>query len=298
MEQKNNTDTQPEKKSSGLAPLRKLFITLLLLVIAWSALRYIALPMFAGNLSAEPGEIAELKGRIDALENALAEIKSQPPVTAAGIDLAPLEARIAQLESMPAPNIEGPSFDSNELETEVAALKATVDELKLQDHSYVRSVILFTQLQQAVTSGKPYHDAFSALETLRPQLGEALNPLREAATIGVPTLEQLQSQLKKAIPSALSPKDENSPLMNNLRSLVKVRKVGEDQQGDDDGAILARAEAKLKQGDVLASLKEAEQLSPAAQTTLEVWMIHAKQHLDAKEALRAINMTLSQGMHP
>jgi|GEM_PF-6984517 len=83
--------------------------------------------------------------------------------------------------------------------------------------------------------------------------------------------------------------------MHNLTSSIHVRKVGEQHTGDDDGAIIARAEAQLKAGDVDAALSEMSALSPDAAKFFADWMSMAKSQNTATEAARTMKRYLDEG---
>jgi hypothetical protein len=263
-------------------------------------MRYIMLPNIFKDEATPPATTTaalpnDLEERIHTLETELAALKDATP---SATDLSPLEARITALENKPATEAAPTVITSNINNEELAALKQEVEALKKADHAYVRSIIVFGQLQETVRAGKPYRGELQALQDIRPALKEVLLPLETNATIGIATLEQLNSQFKTAVTPALNPNDTKKSLTNNLRSLVKIRKIGEEQQGDDDEAILARAEAKLKKGDIAETIKETQQLSPKALAAFDAWQQNAKQHLLALNALENINNALSQGSIP
>ncbi len=79
-----------------------------------------------------------------------------------------------------------------------------------------------------------------------------LAQLAPYAADSAPTLSVLQSQFAAAIPQAMTPEDSNA-LTRHLQSMIRIRKVGEQQTGGSNEAIIARAEAKLNRGDVKAS---------------------------------------------
>ena len=297
------TVERPKQKRSVVSILRRMMVTGILLAIVWLTMRYAVLPnMFTGEASKPIATTTintnDLQERVSALETQLAALKEASPTVNTTIDLSPPEARIAALENKPTPEAAPTVITSNVNSEELAAIKQEVEALKKTDHAYVRSIILFGQLQQAVRVGKPYHVELQTLQAVRPELKDSLAALEDSATIGITTLEQLSSQFKAAITPALNPDDTKKSLANNLRSLVKIRKIGEEQQGDDDEAILARAEAKLKKGDIAESIKEVQQLSPKALAAFDAWQLNAKQHLLALDALENVNNALSQGSKP
>ncbi len=295
---------KPKKIQFIIIRLRRMAVTLALLAIVWGVMQYMVLPSIItgepANPISSPAISSGLEERISLLESQVTDLKESPTVTTTSVDFSPLEARISALETKPVPEVAPAAtvITSTINNEELAALKQEVETLRKSDHAYVRSIIVFGQLQQAVRAGKPYQLELQTLENLRPELKESLSPLADTALIGIATLEQLTAQFKAAITPALNPDDMQESLTNNLRSLVKIRKIGEEQQGGDDEAILARAEARLKKGGLAEAIKETQQLSPEALAAFEAWQHNAKQHVLALDALVNLNQALSQGEKP
>ena len=111
-------------------------------------------------------------------------------------------------------------------------------------------------LREALATGRPFAAIKDALVAESTGWVEKLAPVSAFAATGVPTLDGLKMQFKSAIAPALRPQTEEKNLVANLKSLVKIRKVGSEQKGADDDAVIARAEAKLNAGDVAAALAE------------------------------------------
>lgn len=76
-----------------------------------------------------------------------------------------------------------------------------------------------------------------------------------------------------------------APIAATLQSLVAIRRVGE-RAGEDDEALLARAEQRLVAGDTAAALALLARLSPAAAAPLAPWIGRA-QALEARDAALA-----------
>jgi hypothetical protein len=64
-------------------------------------------------------------------------------------------------------------------------------------------------------------------------------------------------------------------LKREVRSWVRIRKVGSRHKGKDDASIIARAEAALAQGDVAKALEEVQRLSVHASPYFAVWRAQA-----------------------
>ena len=120
----------------------------------------------------------------------------------------------------------------------------------------------------------------------------ALAQLKPYATDGVPTLPILQMQFQTLVPKAMAAGQDSSLIARNLQSLIRIRKVG-DQEGSSDEAILARAEAVLDRGDVAASLKNTSTLSANAKGIFSIWNDHAQAYINAHDALRNLQLALT-----
>src|SRR5690606_14277903 len=99
-------------------------------------------------------------GRIKVLEERVAALENKET---AAVDLAPLEARIAALESAPAAAAE-PSARHEEID----ALRAEIDKLKSSSRGGMKSLILISQLQDAIRAGRPFASELATLAELRP----------------------------------------------------------------------------------------------------------------------------------
>ena len=75
---------------------------------------------------------------------------------------------------------------------------------------------------------------------------------------------------------------------NNLRQLVTVRPVGAKAEGENAAAVVARAQARLQEGDLAAAVQEVEQLSGEAAQAAQPWLDQARARLAAEEAVSAL----------
>ncbi|MDX2074341.1 MAG: hypothetical protein SFX19_08280 [Alphaproteobacteria bacterium] len=284
-------DAQPSRKRRIIASVKGLLFTMMVLAALWFGLRYVLTPLVLPEEMVEaPAIPADLEARIKTLETKLSILENKPSPAP---DLGPLEARLNALENAPRPTANEAAPAANP--DDIAALKAEMEQIKSLDHGYVRALILTSQLQDAVRSGRPFASELAALQALRPALKETLAPLSDASTTGIATLAGLTEQFTRAIEPALTPESGKKTFVQNLRSLVKIRKIGESQQGADDEAVLARAEARLAKGDVAATLQEIATLSPRAADIFAAWKGRAETHLAAQAALVTLQTSLAAG---
>jgi hypothetical protein len=279
-------ESPPPTRSSyrPMDSVKRLGVTFIVLGVIWLVLKY-AGPSLVGGSAAPPAPAVQ---RIETLP-----APSSAPDTAR-IDA--LEARIKALEERPtqaAPVADARVSDlSEQLSSQqgaVADLKKSIDD----GNRHLAALTLFGQLKEAVLHGDSYRrelHEFTALMQGQDAFVPLLAKLTPAAENGLPTVSTLQNEFAEAMNKALSPKSDTWSA--TMHTLIRVRKVGAEQKGGDDEAVLARAEAKLQAGDVALALKELEPLSPPAAEAMAAWKKQAASYVDAKEALNALQVAL------
>jgi hypothetical protein len=78
----------------------------------------------------------------------------------------------------------------------------------------------------------------------------------------------------------------------SAESLVKVKRIDAEAEGDGPDAVLARAEAQLEQGDLAASVTEVDKLQDAPRTAFAAWLDQARARLGAEETLQRLENIL------
>lgn len=235
--------------------------------------------------------VQQADARTEPLHNALAEQSQQ------------IEALQQQLDTLPPP----PTEALEQLDHRIHLLESAVQTLQAEQSQGIAAMLAWDQLRQAIARGTPYDTAYQIAEqafAAYPQAAAALEPLREYAALGVPTLKQLRKSFAAALIQGPSAKTaENDSLLQkvgrNLASLVHIRKVGPNHPGTDDGSRLARAEALLAQSKLAEAMREVEQLSNASSDAFAAWLAHAQAHINALQAMQAIkNTMMSQASRP
>ncbi len=140
----------------------------------------------------------------------------------------------------------------------------------------------------ALDTGRPFSDA---LFDLTQQAGlDAPAALSESAENGVPTLVSLQSSFPDAARAALdaSVRDAVSAgEMDRVSAFFRLQlgtRSLTPKEGDDPDAILSRAEAALKSGQLDAALTELATMPEAGQPALGAWITSATTRKDALAA--------------
>jgi hypothetical protein len=194
---------------------------------------------------------------------------------------------------------------------DVAALKQALGQLSAASAKSANSaagiVLSMDALQRLIAQGKPYAAPIAALESFAggdPQLAAALSTplasLKANADKGVAPLSELQATFPAtadAITHAASTAAEATSadasfgerVLARLSALVTIRPEGENAQGDDPLARLARAEARLNAGDVQSAVSELSGLpaGPIADAAA-AWLARARARLDAEAAIASL----------
>ena len=281
----------PPPTRSITSRLRTMLVTVTVLVLIWVGLSQIVTPMMLGKNKAPQPIENDLEARVKTLEEKIGALEEKPATAATDTTL--LEERIAALEAVK-PSEEEPikKEDVDALSEKLGGLNAQMEAIKTEQQANVTAVLLLGELRTALQEGRPYAAQLGALKELRPALTDVLAPLQTNADTGVATLAQLQAQFTAAINPALQPKKSDVSFVQNLRSLVQVRKVGASQRGKDDEAIIARAEAKLAQANITDALAEIEGLSTQSAPAFSGWVARVKAKLAAENALAQLQKNI------
>jgi uroporphyrinogen-III synthase len=153
-------------------------------------------------------------------------------------------------------------------------------------------------LRDAVGRGAPYAaplDTLAALAKNDAELQSAVGALRPGAASGVPTAPMLQARfdlVASAIArAAIAPpgSDWTDRLLARLAALVNFRRVGANAEGSSPDAVVARAEAKVKTGDLAGAVAELDTLTGAPADAARPWLGEAKARLAADKAVDTIS---------
>jgi hypothetical protein len=112
--------------------------------------------------------------------------------------------------------------------------------------------------------------------------------------LGVPSLAALRDSFPDAARKALavSVREEAGPgawarLTAFLRSQSGARSLTP-RAGEDPDAVLSRAEANLRAGDVAGAVEELKALPEAGQAAMSEWVARAERRMQAVEAVAAL----------
>lgn len=211
--------------------------------------------------------VAGLRGKVDAVEAAVAELGKSAGV--ADADLAPLNEKIAALEALAKSSADAAADRQarlGALEQSVTQLSARVDAQAAQPK--IALSIAASALKAALDRGAPFAaelETFAAIAPDAPQLA-ALRPYAEK---GVPTRADIAAGVDaaaNAMVEAMAPPDADAgffqSLMASAERLVKVRPIGV-VEGEGVPETVARLEAAVDQGDYARAIAEYETLPEA-----------------------------------
>jgi hypothetical protein len=199
-------------------------------------------------------DASALEARLAKLESELAAQKSREA------DLGSLEDRLAKMES---------ALAAPKSEARVAAAAVA------PDRDGPAEAILAISLNERLNAGAPFAQELAALARLGADGGK-LSALRPFADAGAPTLAALGASFAKIAPDVIAAATPPSGggvmdrLLDRMRKLVRVRKVGE-VAGDDVEALAPRISAALARGDLAAALDAYDRLPDAARQASRDW---------------------------
>lgn len=271
--------------------------------------------------AAQQGE-AQLVARIDALEGGLAGIDAEAlaqrvealqtrldsTLAAAesssdGAQLQALEQRVAALESGADNRIQAAidaamaSFRA-QLREDGASQAEAAAEAQQAIEAAAQALALRTSLDALAAAAETGDSAPEALAAL----GEWRDPPAALAPIatGLPSLGDLRQSFPAAARAALAaaPLPADAPardrLLGFLRSQTGARSLAP-RDGMDTDAILSRAEARLREGDLAGSLHELDGLAAEPASEMVDWRNAAQTRLEALEALAVLRAELDEG---
>ena len=176
-------------------------------------------------------------------------------------------------------------------------------------------IVALGQLQSGLADDRPFAAELRTVQDIAvndpamwerlQSLVDTLSPLAEA---GVPTRSQLAAGFPGTAIARAAEADlagsliEDAPwwqrLMHRISEVVTVRPVGGDVVGDGPLERLARAEADLLEGDLVAAMREVEGITGTAATLAGDWLAQAKARVAVDEAATALSELSARALEP
>jgi hypothetical protein len=207
-------------------------------------------------------ELTKEHARADKLAAELEAAKAVP----SSPDLAEVEERLSQIE-----RATGRRGDGNAQSVNGPA-----------DDTALRRLVVASMLDISVRQGEPFAAKLAAAKALAGE-PEALKPLEDFASSGVPNPASLTRELLNLVPKLSPPAEETSTIgagvVDRLKAsaskLVRIERTG--VTGSDRGAIVGRITAAALRNDLADARREVEQLSPPDREVAQGWLDKVKE---------------------
>ena len=245
-------------------------------------------------------QIAAVNEKLDALDARISQLVTEGITVVGGEDGAAVAEELARMQAA----LSQQRAENEAVQEELAAIaaRASAEIEAAEARAAELQAAADAQAAQAVTqaavarmvaaseTGAPFSRALTELVAL----GASAEALEGVAETGIPTLQQLQRSFPETARAGLS--ESLKATMGDgvgerfgafLRAQVGARSL-EAREGTDPDAILSRAEAALRSGDVETTLSEIASLPEAGQAAMADWVAQADARLSALSALDAL----------
>lgn len=261
-----------------------------------------AIAEFAARLDALEQSVAALEDKVGAFDARLSQAE-QRPVTGDAASASVLEAFqremegfrseiAAQKQAVEAAKAEIASAASAAA-AKIDAVKADAEQMRSDAEAAAREALVkggISRIEAALDSGTSMADPIAALTAAGVNVPAAL--IEQAQ--GVPTLAALRESFPDAARRALalSIREEAGSgawgrITAFLRSQSGARSLAP-RAGEDPDAVLSRAEASLRAGDVARAIEELKALPEAGQAAMSEWVARADRRMQAGAAVAAL----------
>ncbi len=239
----------------------------------------------AGQTETPPDDtrLAELTARLDEIEQTVTGLEDPAE------RLSELDSRLDAAEQGVAAL---PALESR-LSAQLAALSETIPTGPSEDAGDAAMFLALLQLREALSGSGAFETELALVDGLAAEDAElkaALAPLSERAASGIAGLPGLRvsfDAMASNVVAAARGGEEDDWIAKTVRKVseaVTIRPVGL-VEGDDAGAVLARAEVKLDAGDLAGAVAELDALSGSAAEGAAAWRQEAEARLEAQKAL-------------
>jgi hypothetical protein len=239
--------------------------------------------------------VAELRTRVEALEGRpAASPPTGMPAADADKEMAVLRAEIVTLHTALQALDQSVTGQREQTKALGDALGArTAGEQKALVAARASAVIgVAARLSSALDSGLPFAADLTLLAPLAQgdakltQVAAALQPYAQAGVASRTALAaSFPAVAKAALADDVADDSFGERLLGKIRSIVSLRRVGDDVPGDSVEAKLARAEAALDAGDLAKAVDLVKSLPTQTAKATSAWLARAEAHLAAKRAI-------------
>ncbi len=237
-------------------------------------------------------DLSPIEDQLSEIETRIAALEERPAVVVPeGVDGDAVAAYAAELSALK----EAAAAQRSEIEALIANAKS-VEEATADAARTANGQAAIAKIVSALDAGQPFADAVATLQGL--DLGDIDPALINPSAEGVATLSTLQSdfpdQARAALAAARAAGTEEGQqgIGGFLTRSLGVRSVAP-REGDDPDAVLSRAEAAIKSGDLATTLTELDTLPEDAQAVIADWRAAADARVEARAAADALAQRLT-----
>ena len=253
-----------------------------------------------GALEPVRNELEQLREQVGAIE-----VTSSPtPDPALAGRLSDIEATLRNVTENVAANSAARADGLADIENRIATLGERFSGLQQQGAQQEAAAIdaialtlAASQLRRHIERGQPYRDALTTLESVSSGDGEldaVVSRLARDADAGVASLEELVFSFDDTAIRILdnAPADAENTIIDQIldraRRVVRVRRVGTDLPPESVDGRIARAEFRLREGDVAGAVSVLKELEGGAAEAAQPWVTRARAYVEAGDALESV----------
>lgn len=251
--------------------------------------------------TATEAALAPLQARLDQAEQALAALEARFAASASAADaatladfndrLSALEATSAELQQAVADARAIAEGRATEAEAQAAAAAASAE--TAAERTAAR--LALSELAAALENGTGYGASLPALAAVA-DLPAALTGPAETGVASLTRLQQAYPAAARAALAAALPAVADDTFTGRIEAFLRAQLGARSlaaREGDDPDAVLSRAEAALRAGQVAAALEALAALPDAGRDAMSGWIDAAETRLAALAALAELSHGLS-----
>lgn len=242
--------------------------------------------------------VTDISTRVDGLAGALSTLSERVETialrpTATGIEADEFDDALGEFRTQLQSTIDQAKVEIDKARMEAESISEQA--FAAEQEALVRSA--WSQIETALESGAPYREPLDELQSVLNAPVPDL--LMASADDGIPQLAALQQEFptvaRAALDASIRTTSNEGGAVDKLTSFLRVQagvRSLAPREGDDPDAVLSRAEAALRSGDVATTLEEIKSLPEAGQSALSEWAGAATTRLDVLGAASDFASTL------